>query len=102
VPEIEASLAGIDSERAAFDARIQVDVKRMVPNTWQWRRMAQRVGLTDEYDFIYTFSSKLLHATPASISTDQKNLELSELVVFLKYIDKKIVDNIEMARKYPK
>ncbi len=101
VPQIQKSLADIDSEKAAFDAHIPQDVRNMIPSSWQWRQMARKVGLTDEYDFIYTFSSKLLHATPASITTDQKNLELPELVLFLKYINVKIVDVIELAREYP-
>lgn len=63
--------------------------------------MALKVGLADEYDFIYTFSSKLLHATPASITTNQKNLELSELAVFLKYIYVKIGDTLEFVGTYP-
>ena len=54
-----------------------------------------------EYDFIYRFSSKLLHATPASITTDQKNLEMSELALFLKYIYVKIDDVLELASAYP-
>jgi hypothetical protein len=64
--------------------------------------MAERVDLTDEYDYLYTFASKLLHATPASITTDHKNLEPSELVVFLKYISVKLVDLVENAQMYPR
>lgn len=60
--------------------------------------MAEKVSLTEEYDFIYTFSSKLLHATPASITTNQKNLELEEMLVFLKYINVKIRDLLELGQ----
>lgn len=102
VPQIEASLAAIDSEQAVFNARIPETVRDMIPNRWQWRQMAQVVGLTDEYDFIYTFCSRLLHATPASITTNEKNLELAEMVLFLKYINVKIVDIVELAREYPR
>ncbi len=101
VPQIEKALADIDSEKGAFDAHIPQDVRSMIPGSWQWRQMAKKVALTDEYDFIYTCSSKLLHATPASITTDQKNLGLPELVMFLKYINVKIADVIELAREYP-
>lgn len=101
VPEIDKSLADIDSEKAAFNSAVSSEIRDLIPNRWEWRQMAQKVGLVDEYDFIYTFSSKLLHATPASITTDQKNLELSELVVFLKYIYVKIGDVLELASAYP-
>jgi hypothetical protein len=101
VPEIDKSLADIDAEKATFTSAVSQQIRDLIPNRWQWRQMAQKVGLVDEYDFIYTFSSKLLHATPASITTDQKNLELSELVVFLKYINVKIGDVLELASAYP-
>jgi hypothetical protein len=38
----------------------------------------------------------------ASISTDQKNLELDEFVLFLKYIEVKIMELVEHARRYPR
>lgn len=101
VPEIDKALAEIDAEKASFGAAVSKEVRDLIPNRWQWRQVAQKVGLVDEYDFIYTFSSKLLHATPASITTDQKNLELSELAIFLKYIHVKIADVLELAKAYP-
>lgn len=101
MPEIDKSLTVIDSEKTAFDSTVTQDVKDLIPNQWRWRQMAEKVGMADEYDFIYTFSSKLLHATPASITTNQKNLELSELTIFLKFIYVKIRDVLELAGKYP-
>mgnify|MGYP003604510971 FL=1 len=62
--------------------------------------MAETVDLLAEYDFIYAFTSKLRHATPASITTDQKNLEPAEMVVFLRYIDVKIQDILDLAGRY--
>ena len=100
VPEIEESIAKIISEKNDFDAKVSQDVKDLIPSRWQWRQMAKKVDLTDEYDYIYACSSKLLHATPASITTIYRNLEPVELVVFLKYIDVKILDLIELAQEY--
>ena len=100
-PRIDKALAEIDTEKASFDAGVSKNVRDLIPKRWQWRQMAQKVGLVDEYDFIYTFSSKLLHATPASITTDQKNLELEEFAVFLKYIHVKIADILELSKAYP-
>ncbi|RME56494.1 hypothetical protein D6779_10540 [Candidatus Parcubacteria bacterium] len=53
-----------------------------------------------EYDYLYSFASKLLHATPASITTDQKNLEVQEMELFLKYINVTIGDILALAREY--
>ncbi len=100
IPEIDQSIEDITSEISAFNASVPQGIKDLIPRKWQWKQMAQKVSLVDEYDYIYAFSSKLLHATPASITTDQKNLELSELVVFLKYIEVKIQDVLELANEY--
>jgi hypothetical protein len=100
VPPGEQALVDIALERDRFDATVPQDVKDLIPRRWQWRGMAQLVELTDEYDYIYSFSSKLLHATPASITTDRKNLEVAELRVFLKYIDVKMADVMSLAQEY--
>gem|GEM_PF-1276315 len=100
IPQIDQSIEGIISEKTAFGERAPQAVKALMPGKWQWKQMAQKVGLTDEHDYVYSYCSKLLHATPASITTDQKNLELAELVVFLKYIDVKILDMLEIANEY--
>ncbi len=102
LPKIKQSIIDIENEKKAFNAFISQDVKELIPERWQWRQMSQKVGVADEYDFIYTFSSKLLHATPSSITTNQKNLEVSEIVMFLKYINIKIKDIIELSGEYPK
>ncbi len=52
-----------------------------------------------QYNFIYTYASKLLHATPASLTTNQKNLEPEEMRVFLKYVYVRLVDIIETGEQ---
>lgn len=98
LPEIEGSITSLEQEKATFNATISEDIRNLMPRRWNWRQMAEKVSLTEEYDFIYTFSSKLLHATPASITTNHKNLELEEMLVFLKYIDVKIRDLLELGQ----
>jgi hypothetical protein len=102
VPQVEQALAELALEKDSFDATVPQAVKDLVPRQWNWRRMAEIVGLVDEYDYIYSFASKLLHATPASITTDHKNLELEEMEVFLKYIDVKLADLEALAQEYCK
>jgi hypothetical protein len=102
LPKVEDSIASLEKEKATFDANIPEDIKALIPKRWNWRQMAEKVNMTEEYDFIYTFSSKLLHATPASITTNHKNLELEEMVIFLKYIDVKIRDLLELGQSHVK
>jgi hypothetical protein len=100
IPQAEQALAVLEQERKEFDRTIPPSVKELIPKRWRWRDMAQKVNLVDEYDYIYSISSKMLHATPASITTDHKNLELSEMRIFLKYIDVKINEILLFAEEY--
>lgn len=63
---------------AAFNSNFQ---------KWRWKEMAERVHMEREYDFIYSYTSRLLHALPHSLTTDQKNLEDTEVLMFLKYVE---------------
>lgn len=107
IPQVEESLKAVDAEQVDFNAHILPRIKDLAltkdgkTKRWEWKKMAESVNLLHEYDFIYTFASKLLHATPASITTDQKNLECEEIVMFLKYIDVKTTDIVDLARRYP-
>ena len=54
---------------------------------WTWEERAKYVGMANEYAFIYSYTSRMLHAHPHSLSTDQKNLEAPEMLLFLKYVE---------------
>lgn len=64
---------------------------------WRWDQKAKLVGMENEYAFIYTYTSRLLHATPTSLTTNRKNLEPEEMLMFLKYIYIRMIDVIEMS-----
>jgi hypothetical protein len=100
LPDIENSIVEIEQEKIEFRSKLSEDIRKLIPGHWNWRTMAKTVKMEDEYDYIYTFTSKLLHATPASLTTNQKNLELHEMIVFLKFVDIQILDAIELAKKY--
>jgi hypothetical protein len=53
---------------------------------WRWKTQAEAAGMSDQYEFICSFTSRLLHATPVSMATDQKLLELHEMNMFLEYV----------------
>ncbi len=108
ITQVEEALTALRAERADYDAKVLPSIRDLVlakngkKKRWEWKEMADRADLLPEYDFLYTFASKLLHATPASITTDQKNLEPQEFVVFLKYINVKTLELIDLARRYPR
>lgn len=100
LPEVENSIKEIKQEKSAFNASLPKDIKRLASERWSWSRMAKLVGMGDEYSYIYTFTSTLMHATPASLTTNQKNLELHEMFIFFKFINIKFLDAIEASKKY--
>lgn len=53
---------------------------------WNWKERAAHVDMALEYEFIYSYTSRLLHATPASLTTDQKSLEDDEVLFLLRYV----------------
>lgn len=106
LPQAEGALQELCVEQTDFNANVLPKIHDLAfangkKKRWEWKRMAEGVGLLSEYEFIYAFASKLLHATPASITTDQKNLEPEEMLLFLKYIEVKILDVLDVSRKHP-
>ena len=63
--------------------------------------MAEKAEISHEHDYIYSYASKLLHATPASLTTDQKNLEMPEVCLFLRYIYVKMLEIADLAYAQP-
>jgi len=97
LPQISKSIAELEQERSVFERDAPREIKSLIPKRWKWREKAERVDMQNEYDFIYSYTSRLLHATPASLTTNQKNLEPDEIKLFLNYIHVRLVDIIRMA-----
>lgn len=64
---------------------------------WNWHNSAGAVGMAPEYEYIYRYTSRLLHATPTSFYTTSKNLEPSELRLFLEYVYVRLMDIIDVV-----
>lgn len=64
---------------------------------WNWYNSASAVDMAPEYEYIYRYTSRLLHATPTSFYTNSKNLELSEMQLFLEYVYVRLLDIIEVV-----
>lgn len=97
LPSIVKSLTDIEQELNLFERTVPADTKSLMQKRWSWKHQATIVGMENEYDFIYSYTSRLLHATPASLTTDHKNLEPDEMWIFLKYFHIRLLDVIEMA-----
>jgi hypothetical protein len=90
----------VEREFRAFESQLDQSVRAIIPKRWNWNQQAEQVGMKEEYEFIYLYTSLLMHATPVSLTTDQKNLELKEVRMFLKYIHVRINDAVRMVEDF--
>lgn len=100
IPQVEHHIHQLQQELDEFDRDVSALVSGLLQCS-KWDKMAEKAKMTDEYEYIYSYTSKLLHCTPASVTTDQKNLEPEEIAIFLRYIHTKIRDVIDLALKQP-
>lgn len=70
-----------------FNNRWAATISELKLKGWKWNARAANVDMASEYDFIYSYTSRLLHATPASLTTNQKSLEDEEAFLFLRYVN---------------
>jgi hypothetical protein len=101
VPEVESSVEKIEQEKREFEMNVPRNVRELVKGKWEWRAMSRVAGIVDEHDYIYSCASKLLHATPASLTTDSKNLEPKEVGQFLRYVYVKMLEIADLASSQP-
>ena len=104
LPKLHAKLEECTKERAkrlaSVKARPPAGTKwDKQEQSWQWKQQAASVGMSDQYEFIYSFTSRLLHATPVSLTTNQKLLEPEEMHRFLEYIYVSILDIVDLAKQ---
>jgi len=73
-----------DSEACAlFDFRNQISkVESELKDTRSWKQKAKDVGLSELYEFIYDYTSALMHSTSYAVLTP-KQLDISEITMIL-------------------
>ena len=101
IPQVEYSVAQLTQEKFDFEKCVPKSVRDLVKGKWEWRAMSRVAGIVEEDEYIYSSASKLLHATPASLTTDCKNLEPREICQFLRYIYVKLLEIADLAASQP-
>jgi hypothetical protein len=86
LPQLLTAVSKNKESLAEFDERWKEILSQSKYIANKWSKRAEQVGMTAQYEFIYSYTSRLLHATPGSISTNQQNLQDSEILLFFKYI----------------
>ncbi|MFO1118249.1 MAG: hypothetical protein U1E28_21480 [Beijerinckiaceae bacterium] len=94
LPQLERELESQNSVRDSLKDRFP-----KWPKKWNWKIEAANAGLSEQFDFIYGYTSRLLHAHPGSFNTDQKNLEVSEMVLFLDFVYVSMLEMIEICER---
>ena len=91
IPEQMVSLAKIREHLTRFDSERDTLMSGRYRGMaewkarWNWYDRADEVGLKRQYDFLYGFTSRLLHATPMNLITETGLLE-PERILLLEYV----------------
>jgi len=90
IPAYEARLRELEVQKHVLDTELSalIDVHHFglaTASKWNWLDRARDVKMDSQYQFLYSFTSKLLHAIPLNIITD-KELSPSEVIMVLDYI----------------
>lgn len=79
-------LATIESRLNALRCEIADEARfRRITAKFVWRDEARRVGMLDQYDYLYRLTSRLLHSSPMNIITE-KELSQAEQTLLLEYM----------------
>lgn len=86
IPEYETRLRELEDHNRLLDTELPnlIDVHHvgLATDKWNWFDRARDVRMDEQYRFLYSFTSKLLHAIPLNIITD-KELTPSETIMVL-------------------
>ena len=96
ITHAETKLAAIERELQEYRNTWADTLKEIYPpnskgeGRWKWKEQARRTNMLDEFNFIYSYTSRLLHAEPIGLTTDEKSLTYKEIILFARYISSKI------------
>jgi hypothetical protein len=93
--EIEAHLVGY---RAVKDTLLSAAMLART-SRWNWKERAGEAGMGAQYDFFYSYTSKLLHSTPMNLITE-KALSTSETLTMLEYAFVTISDLLDETERF--
>jgi hypothetical protein len=83
-----------------FDLRGQkTKVEKVLRDQRSWRKKAEDAGLGEEYEFLYKYSSAILHCTSYSIFTSAE-LERAELLMFRSLANKYLFRLLDCLRAF--
>ena len=88
LPKLEETLAECRRSLSDFEKEKASLLSGKLANAaskWNWHDRARDVGMLAQYDFLYRYTSRLLHSTPMNLITE-KGLSESEHLLMLDYL----------------
>lgn len=70
IPELEQQIEQQEKKKEAAMSQMPKSVQGY--KRWVWKDEAEKAGMSEQYDFVYSYTSRLLHAKAVSFATDQK------------------------------
>jgi len=100
IPRYREQLQKIEQRIDAFRTEIADEAAfKKYLGAWKWRQAAQLVDMDDQYLFLYSLTSRLLHATPMNVVTEKELLE-GERITLLEYIAVTVHDVLEAIERF--
>lgn len=104
IPEHEARLRELEDYKQLLDSKLPTLIDALhvgfaTASKWNWFERAHDVRMDGQYRFLYSFTSKLLHAIPLNIIT-AKELSSSEAIMVLDYIVISAVDLLKAIEDF--
>jgi hypothetical protein len=103
IPRHRATLAEIEADlvryRVVKDTLLSSVMLARANKRWSWKDRANEIGMSAQYDFFYSYTSKLLHSTPMNLITE-KALSPSETLTMLDYAFVTISDLLDETERF--
>lgn len=103
IPKHESRLAAIEAQARELDARlpslVDAPLRSVLNRKWNWFDRARDVRLEEQYRFLYSYTSRLLHSTPLNIITE-KALSDTEAKMFAEYLVLTANEQLDLIKNY--
>ncbi len=86
LPQAIKEEQGYEESARSFAEAWGDEVKNFASKRWVWKDKAAKAGMEWEFDYIYSYTSRLLHAKPSSVLVSQQSLTAAEFFIFWRFI----------------
>lgn len=97
---LKAKMADIEARLKDFQNEVADEkLEKKYRAKFNWRNEAERVGMGEQYDYLYRLTSRLLHSSPMNIVTE-KQLNEAERSILLEFLFIGVSDALDIIENY--